>query len=199
MDVARSSFYADPGPKPGDTVIIEDIRAITSDLEGYGYRRVDAELRHRGMVLSSKKVRRLMRENGLNPRRRRRTTRTTDSDHGGLIFPFIAKELEVYGPDQLWVADLTYITIAGGFVYATLAPCSDRWRNRARSWTRGRAVLSAAPSAAASTPAWRRGRSAARSRSGVPCPAACSTRTADPSTRRSCIEAFLPNRASSDL
>lgn len=46
MDVARSSFYADPGPKPGDTVIIEDIRAITDEFEGYGYRRVDAELRH---------------------------------------------------------------------------------------------------------------------------------------------------------
>ncbi len=92
MDVARSSFYADPGQRPGDAVIIEEIRAITDEFEGYGYRRVDAELRHRGMVVNSKKVRRLMRENGLNPRRRRRTTRTTDSDHGGPIFPFIAKE-----------------------------------------------------------------------------------------------------------
>lgn len=138
MDVARSSFYADPGPRPGDTVIIEEIRAITDEFEGYGYRRVDAELRHRGMVVNSKKVRRLMRENGLNPRRRRRTTRTTDSDHGGPIFPFIAKEFEVYGPDQLWVADLTYITIAGGFVYAALI--LDAWSRRVVGCAIGRSI-----------------------------------------------------------
>ncbi len=41
MGVARSSFYADPGPKPGDAAIIEEIRAITDEFEGYGYRRVD--------------------------------------------------------------------------------------------------------------------------------------------------------------
>ncbi|KRW97906.1 hypothetical protein [Paracoccus sp. MKU1] len=59
-----------------------------------------------------------MKENDLNPRRRRRFVRTTDSDHGGLIFPFIAKEFEVHGPDQPWVADLTCIAIQGGFAYA---------------------------------------------------------------------------------
>ncbi|KAA8610031.1 transposase [Salipiger aestuarii] len=138
MGVARSSFYADPGPKPGDAAIIEEIRAITDEFEGYGYRRVDAELRHRGMVVNSKKVRRLMRENGLNPRRRRRTTRTTDSDHGGPIFPFIAKEFEVHGPDQLWVADLTYITIAGGFVYAALI--LDAWSRRVVGFAIGRSI-----------------------------------------------------------
>ncbi|WP_138472739.1 IS3 family transposase [Poseidonocella sp. HB161398] len=138
MNVARSSFYADPGPRPGDTVIIDEIRAITDEFEGYGYRRVDAELRHRGMVVNSKKVRRLMRENGLNPRRRRRTTRTTDSDHGGPIFPFIAKEFEVHGPDQLWVADLTYITIAGGFVYAALI--LDAWSRRVVGFAIGRSI-----------------------------------------------------------
>jgi len=79
-----------------------------------------------------------MRENGLNPRRRRRTTRTTDSDHGGPIFPFIAKEFEVYGPDQLWVADLTYITIAGGFVYATLI--LDAWSRRVLGCAIGRSI-----------------------------------------------------------
>ncbi|WP_371743966.1 IS3 family transposase [Mangrovicoccus sp. HB161399] len=138
MNVARSSFYADPGPRPGDTVIIDEIRAISDEFEGYGYRRVDAELRHRGMVVNSKKVRRLMRENGLNPRRRRRTTRTTDSDHGGPIFPFIAKEFEVHGPDQLWVADLTYITIAGGFVYAALI--LDAWSRRVVGFAIGRSI-----------------------------------------------------------
>jgi putative transposase len=60
------------------------IVAITDEFERYGYRRVTAELRARGLAVNAKKVRRLMRENDLNPRQRRRFVTTTDSalDHG---------------------------------------------------------------------------------------------------------------------
>lgn len=138
MGVARSSVYADPGLKPGDAAIIAEIQAITDEFEGYGYRRVDAELRHRGLVVNSKKVRRLMRENDLNPRRRRRFVRTTDSDHGWPIFPFIAKAFQAHGPDQLWVADLTYIAIPGGFAYAALI--LDAWSRRVVGHAVGRGI-----------------------------------------------------------
>jgi putative transposase len=100
--------------------IVAMIRAITDAFECYGYRRVTAELRHRGQVVNAKKVRRLMREHDLSPRRRRRFARTTDSDHDGPIFPFVARDYEVHGPDQLWVADLTYVAIATGFVYVAV-------------------------------------------------------------------------------
>jgi putative transposase len=102
MGLARSSFYAEPEGKPRDEEIVAEIRAITDAFEGYGYRRVDTELRHRGFVVNAKKVRRLMREHDLNPRRRRRFVRTTDSDHDGPIHPFVAKDFEVHGPDPLW-------------------------------------------------------------------------------------------------
>ncbi|WP_323766644.1 IS3 family transposase [Marinovum sp.] len=124
MGVARSSFYAAPIGRPADAVIVAEIRDITDEFEGYGYRRVDAELRHRGFIVNAKKVRRLMKENDLDPRRRRRFVRTTDSDHDSPIFPLVAKGFEVHGPNQLWVADLTYITITGGFAYAALDHCS---------------------------------------------------------------------------
>ena len=117
MRVGRSSFYAEPAGKRDDGAIGAEIRIITDEFEGYGYRRVDAELRNRGFVVNAKKVRRLMKEHDLNPRRRRRFVRTTDSDHDSPIFPFVAKGFEVHGPDQLWVADLTYLTITGGFAY----------------------------------------------------------------------------------
>jgi transposase InsO family protein len=52
---------------------------------------VDAELRHRGIVVNAKKIRRLMREHALNPRQRRRFIATTDSDHNYPIFPNLAK------------------------------------------------------------------------------------------------------------
>jgi transposase InsO family protein len=76
-----------------DARIVAHIRAITDEFECYGYRRVGAELRHRGHSVNAKKVRRLMRKHDLNPRRRRRFTYTTDSDHDGPIYPFVARRL----------------------------------------------------------------------------------------------------------
>jgi putative transposase len=138
MELPRSTYYATPQEKPSDADLVAEIRAITDEFECYGYRRVGAELRHRGHVVNAKKVRRLMRENDLNPRRRRRFTRTTDSDHDGPIYPFVARDFEVHGPDQLWVADLTYVTIATGFVY--LAVILDTWSRRVVGYAIGRSL-----------------------------------------------------------
>ena len=82
-----------------------------------GSRRIDAELRHRGMVVNAKKIRRLMREHALNPRRRRRLIVTTDSNHNYPVFPDLANNMTPDGPNQLWVADITYVAIATGYVY----------------------------------------------------------------------------------
>ncbi|MEM8596665.1 MAG: DDE-type integrase/transposase/recombinase [Pseudomonadota bacterium] len=64
--------------------------------------------------------------------------RTTDSDHDGPIFPFVAKDFEVHGPNQLWVADLTYITIACGFAYVALI--LDAWSRRVVGYAVGRSI-----------------------------------------------------------
>lgn len=128
MGIARSSFYAEQVVKPAEARILAEIKTICGEFEAYGYRRVTAELRHRSLVVNSKKVRRIMRENDLNPRRRRRYVATTDSNHGGPIFPNIAKKFEVHGPDQLWIADITFIAITTGFVY--LAVILDTWSRR---------------------------------------------------------------------
>jgi putative transposase len=138
MGVPRSSFYATPQAEPAEDPILAEIRAIAEAFPAYGYRRVDAELRHRGHVVNTKKIRRLMREHALSPRRRPRFVRTTDSDHDGPIFPFIAKDYEVHGPDQLWVADITYVALATGFVY--LAVVLDAWSRRVVGWALGRRI-----------------------------------------------------------
>ena len=59
------------------------------------------------MIVNSKKVRRIMREKGLNPKRKRRYVITTNSNHDSPIYPNVAKGFEVYGPNQLWVGDIT--------------------------------------------------------------------------------------------
>jgi putative transposase len=127
MNLPRSSFYANPERADDDPVVTE-IRTIAEICRGYGYRRITAELRHRGQVVNSKKVRRIMRENALNPRRKRRYVVTTDSDHDSPIYPNVARDFEVHGPDQLWAADITYVAIATGFAY--LAVILDAWSRK---------------------------------------------------------------------
>ena len=128
MGLSRSTYYAAREEAPAEAALVAEIREITDAFECYGYRRVGAELRHRGQVVNAKKVRRLMRENDLNPRKRRRFSRTTDSAHDGPIFPFVARDLAVDGPDRLWVGDITYVAIARGFVY--LSVILDAWSRR---------------------------------------------------------------------
>ena len=128
MGLPRSTFY-DPAPAKVDAgEILAQIGVICDEFECYGYRRVGAALRHQGTVVNGKKFRRLMREHDLQPKRRRRYVATTDSDHGGPIFPDLTKDVVPERPNQLWVADLTYVAIPGGFVY--LAAILDAWSRK---------------------------------------------------------------------
>ena len=63
---------------------------------------------------------------------------TTDSNHSYPIFPNLANDMTIDGPNQLWVADITYIAIATGFVY--LAAILDAWSRRVVGSAIGRAI-----------------------------------------------------------
>jgi putative transposase len=125
MRIARSLYYDQPEIAPDDTAIVEAIAAICEEFEAYGWRRVRAALRQQGFIVNHKKVRRLMREHDLQPRARRRFVATTDSDHDGPIYPNRAAEMLVDAPNQLWVADITYVAVTAGFVY--VAVILDAW------------------------------------------------------------------------
>jgi len=137
MGIARSTFYDKPAAQD-DTAIVAAISGICEEFEFYGWRRVRAELRHRGLIVNHKKVRRLMREHDLQPRRRRRYVATTDSDHDQPIYPNRAKDLAIDGPDQLWVADITYVAIREGFAY--VAVILDAWSRRAIGYAISRSI-----------------------------------------------------------
>jgi putative transposase len=138
MGIGRSTFYDTPDARASEAIIVVEMKKICDAFEAYGYRRVGAELRHRGIVVNAKKVRRLMREHALNPKRRRRFITTTDSDHNYPVFPNLAKNLTLDGPNQLWVADITYVAIAIGFVY--LAVILDAWSRRVVGYAISRAI-----------------------------------------------------------
>jgi len=138
MAIARSIYYEPAFAPTDDTAIVEAIAAICDEFECYGWRRVRAALRQQGLIVNHKKVKRLMREHGLQPKVRRRYVATTDSDHGQPIFPNLAKDTVVDGPDQLWVADITYVAIAVGFVY--VAVILDAWSRRVIGYAISRSI-----------------------------------------------------------
>lgn len=140
MGLARSTYYDAPTRAGDDTALVEAMAAICDAFEAYGWRRVQAALRQQGWRVNHKKVRRLMRAHDLQPHVRRRYVTTTDSDHESPIFPNLARDIAPNGPDQLWVADLIYVAVTGGFAYVA-------------SWMPGRAAWSATHLAGRSTPA----------------------------------------------
>jgi putative transposase len=138
MGIARSTYYDRLEKTSDDTAIVEAIAAICDEFEHYGWRRVRAALRHKSMIVNHKKIRRLMREHDLQPRMRRRFTVTTDSDHNQPIFPNLAQDIIPDGPNQLWVADITYVTVVGGFAY--VAVVLDAWSRRVVGYAISRSI-----------------------------------------------------------
>jgi transposase InsO family protein len=130
MNLSRSAYYHKPKNESGDDPqLINRIEAIIEEFSGYGYRRVTQELRRRGEPSNHKKVLRIMRERGLLKKPKRRWVQTTDSNHGHRIYPNLLQNLAVTGPNQAWVADITYIGIWNAFVY--LAVILDLFARRA--------------------------------------------------------------------
>ncbi len=99
---------------------------------------MQAALRQRGIVVNHKKIRRLMRQHDLVPRIRRRFVATTDSDHELPIYPNLAKDIAADRPNQLWVSDITYVPITGGFVY--VAVILDAWSRKVVGYAIGRSI-----------------------------------------------------------
>ena len=138
MGLSRSTFYDAATAVLDSGEVLARIGEICDEFECYGYRRVGAALRHQGVVVNGKKLRRLMREHDLQPKRRRCYVVTTDSDHASPIFPDLAKAVVPDRPNQLWVADLTYVAIPGGFVY--LAAILDAWSRKVVGYAISRSI-----------------------------------------------------------
>ena len=134
MNMARSTFYKRPhaghraAREKADTDLRVRIEDILAEFPAYGYRRVTHELRRRGLVINHKRVARVMREHALTPHRVRAWLATTNSDHKQPIYPNLRSSITPEGPDELWVADLTYIRLTTGFVF--LAVVLDAWCHR---------------------------------------------------------------------
>jgi putative transposase len=119
--VSRAGFYrhlVEIEPDQEEMELRDAIQRIyLQHRRNYGYRRITAELRHRGMLVNRKRVARLMREDNLIAVSQRNYVVTTDSEHDFQVYLNLAARMEVTGVNQLWVADITYIRLLREFVF----------------------------------------------------------------------------------
>jgi putative transposase len=118
MNLPRSSYYYKPREiKPEDPLWLKRIEELAEEFNGYGYRRIIAQVRREGIRVNHKKVLRLMRKQELICKPRHRWGRTTDSNHSYRIYPNLLPNCPVTAPNQVWIADITYVRITPAFVY----------------------------------------------------------------------------------
>ena len=139
LDVSASGFYAAQSRPPSarskrDEELLERIQAIHAESKGtYGSPRIHIDLSEAGVHVGRKRVARLMRAADLRGVSRRPWTRTTVRDPEGRAAPdLVRRHFRAEGPNQLWVADITYIPTWAGFLY--LAVVMDAWSRRVVGW-----------------------------------------------------------------
>jgi transposase InsO family protein len=119
--LSRASYYRWLEPKLSardDAELRDSIQRLALKRRYEGYRRIAKRLREEGIIVNTKRVLRLMRaDNLLILQKRPFVPPTTDSHHKFKIVANLAYGLEPSGLDQLWVADITSIRLAEGFVY----------------------------------------------------------------------------------
>jgi putative transposase len=148
--VSRAGFYRswqEHQPMEEDMDVRSAIQEIAvAHRRRYGYRRITAELRRRGLLVNHKRVARLMREDNLLAVQPRAFVVTTDSDHALEVALNLANRLTLTGMNQLWVADITYIRLRAEFVY--LAVMLDAYSRKVVGWALDRTLAARLPMAA---------------------------------------------------
>jgi putative transposase len=140
LGVSRSGYYAwkerpQSERHKADQALAQEIAQVHQESRGtYGSPRVHAELRARGRRVSRKRVARLMDEEGLAARRRRRFVRTTDSRHNQPVAPnLLERNFSPGQPNSTWVTDITYVGTKQGWLY--LAVVMDLFSRRVVGWS----------------------------------------------------------------
>lgn len=125
VEIAPSTYYAAKARPESvraarDRELVEKIEQVHEDNYGvYGARKVWAELNRQGSDVARCTVERLMRELGLRGLLRDKSPRTTKpAAETGRPGDLVKRDFTATGPNELWVADLTYVRTAAGWVYA---------------------------------------------------------------------------------
>lgn len=134
--LSPSSYYY-VARRREETELRAVIEAIALEFPCYGYRRMTKELGRRGWAVNGKQVLRLMREENLLVQVRR-LVRTSVYCPGWDDWPNLVRGLEVARPNQVWVADITYIRVRSPFLF--LAVLMDLYTRGIRGWHLGKTL-----------------------------------------------------------
>lgn len=139
LNVHRSGYYAwlnrgEPTRVAEDRQLVVEVRAVFEQYKRrYGSPRIRRELLDRGQRVCRHRIARLMREQKLRARPRRRFVRTTDSRHAWPTPPnLLDRQFTVEAPDRVWAGDVTYLPTLEGWLY--LAVLLDLYSRRVVGW-----------------------------------------------------------------
>ena len=131
LGVSRSSLYYRPKEASAEELsLMKEMERVYLATPFYGSRRMKAELNGQGIRVSRKRVQRLMGLMGLHALYRR--PRTSRGAKGDKIYPYLLRDVRVTRPNQVWVADITYIPMARGFLY--LVAVMDYYSRYVLAW-----------------------------------------------------------------
>jgi len=138
LDCPRAALYRPTTDRDDEADLGHAVERLAGAWPTYGYRRITAMLRRAGWTVNGKRVRRVMTELGLTGQAPVRRVRTTDSGHDFPRYPNLVEGLAVECPEQVWVADITYVRVRVEFVY--LAVLMDVFTRRIRGWELSRSL-----------------------------------------------------------
>ena len=126
-------------------VLLAHVRAaFRRSRESYGAERVHHELAENGIEVGRHRVARLMRGNGLSPKRKQKFKKTTDSQHNKAVASnLLDQNFSAEAPNEKWAADISYIWTAQGWLY--LAVMLDLYSRRVIGWAVGARMTSDLP------------------------------------------------------
>ena len=132
----RATYYRHLNRRSRETAdreLRDQLQRICLKHPFYGYRRVTATIQRKGMVVNAKKVLRLMREDNLLAQRKAPFLKPpAERPRGIVVVPNLVRGLVPSAPDQIWVADITYVHLAKTFAY--LAVILDAFSRKAVGW-----------------------------------------------------------------
>ena len=150
LQVSVSGFYAwrNCGPSQrqlDDMVLLAHVRAaFRRSRESYGAEPVHHELAENGIEVGRHRVARLMRGNGMSPKRQQKFKKTTDSQHNKAVASnLLDQTFSAEAPNEKWAADISYIWTAQGWLY--LAVMLDLYSRRVIGWAAGARMTSDLP------------------------------------------------------
>jgi len=143
LEVSASGYYAwlhrpESQRTRENRRLVVEIRAIHKENRGvYGSPRIHAELKEREIHVGENRVARLMRENGIAAKQKKKYKVTTDSNHNQPVAPnILQRDFDAKAPNQKWLADISYIPTREGWLY--LAAILDLYSKLIVGWSMSR-------------------------------------------------------------